>query len=141
MPSPAYRTSRRRFLASTLAAGTGFLICEPRVAFGYPANERLNIAAIGVGGRGESNLSDVSDQSIVALCDVDEREAAAARARHPGAKFYRDFRRMLSDMDAQIDAVLVSTPDHTHAVAAIAAMRQGKHVFCEKPLTRTVREA
>ncbi len=138
MPS---RSTRRRFLKSALAAGSGVLICDRRIAFSYSANERLGIAAIGVGGRGRANLSGVSSESIVALCDADEREAVGARKKFSGAKFYRDFRRMLSDMDKQIDAVVVSTPDHTHAVASIAAMKRGKHVFCEKPLTRTVREA
>ncbi len=134
-------STRRSFLKSTLAAGSGLLICDSRLAFGYEANDRLDIAAIGVGGRGGSNLSAVASQNIVALCDADERQAGGARKRFSAAKFYRDFRRMLGDMDEQIDAVLVSTPDHTHAVAAIAAMKQGKHVYCEKPLTRTVHEA
>ena len=135
------RLARRSFLRSTLAAGASVLICDSRLAFGYAANERLNIAAIGVGGRGGANLSGLSSENIVALCDVDERQAGGARKKHAGAKFYRDFRPMLAEMDQQIDAVVVSTPDHTHAVAAIASMKQGKHVYCEKPLTRTVHEA
>jgi len=135
------RLTRRSFLASTLAAGTGVLICDSRLAFGYAANERLNIAAIGAGGRAGANLSGTSSQNIVALCDADDRQAGGARKKFSGARYYRDFRLMLADMDKQIDAVLVSTPDHTHAVAAVAAMKQGKHVYCEKPLTRTVLEA
>ena len=135
------RTTRRGFLKTTLAAGTGILICSREVAFGYAANERLNIAAIGVGGRGGANLGGVSSEAIVALCDADERQAGGARNKFSGARFYRDFRRMLSDQGDQIDAVVVSTPDHTHAVAAVAAMQMGKHVYCEKPLTRTVHEA
>ena len=132
-------TSRRGFLKST--TGAGLLICSSRVAFGGEANERLNIASIGVSGMGEGNLVAVSDENIVALCDVDERQAARARQGFSGAKYYKDFRRMLEEMDKGIDAVVVSTPDHTHAVAAVAAMKQGKHVYCEKPLTRTVHEA
>ena len=134
-------TTRRNFLKGTLAASAGFMICDSRLAFGYAANERLNIAAIGVGGRGGANLSGVSKENIVALCDADERQARGARQKYSGAKFFRDYRRMLDAMDKGIDAVLVNTPDHTHAVSAIAAMRQGKHVYCEKPLTRTVHEA
>ena len=135
------RSSRRAFLGSTLTAGAGVLICDSRLAFGYEANDRLNIAAIGAGGRAGENIRKVRTENIVALCDVDERQAVGARKQHPGARFYRDFRQMLSELDKQIDAVLVSTPDHTHAVASIAAMKQGKHVYCEKPLTRTVLEA
>ncbi|MHC4404366.1 MAG: Gfo/Idh/MocA family oxidoreductase [Planctomycetota bacterium] len=134
-------TSRRGFLKSTLATGTGLLICDSRLAFGYQANDRLNIASIGVAGMGWGNLGDVSSQNVVALCDVHESRAAKAHQKHPQAKRYRDFRRLLDEMDNQIDAVVVSTPDHTHAVAAMAAMRRGKHVYCEKPLTRTVHEA
>jgi hypothetical protein len=138
MPKQTF-TTRRRFLKTT--TGAGLLICNSRVAFGWEANERLNIASIGVSGMGEGNLGAVSGENIVALCDVDERQAANAQAKYPGAKFYQDFRRMLDEMDKEIDAVVVSTPDHTHAVAAVAAMKQGKHVYCEKPLTRTVHEA
>ena len=133
-------STRRRFLKGA-AAGAGLLICDPRVAFSYQANERLNIAAIGAGGMGEGDVAAVSGENIVALCDVDDRRCASTRGRHPKAKAYKDFRRMLADMDKEIDAVVVATPDHTHAVAAVAAMKQGKHVYCEKPLTRTVFEA
>jgi predicted dehydrogenase len=132
-------STRRRFLKTT--TGAGLLICNSRLAFGDEANERLNVAVIGVGGQGEGNLVAVSDENIVAICDVDEREAVRARKGFSGAKYYKDFRRMLEEMDKEIDAVVVSTPDHTHAVAAVAAMKQGKHVYCEKPLTRTVHEA
>lgn len=137
----ADRNSRRRFLKSTLAGASGLLICESRLAFGYTANSKLNIAAIGVGGRGNANLNGVRSESIVALCDADERQAGNARKRFSGAKFFRDYRKMLDKMGKGIDAVLVSTPDHTHAVSAIAAMKLGKHIYCEKPLTRTVEEA
>ena len=135
------RSSRRVFLKSTLTAGAGMLICDSQLAFGYKVNERLNIAAIGAGGRAVESLRKVGTENIVALCDVDERQAVGVRKKHPGARFFRDFRQMLSEMGKQIDAVVVSTPDHTHAVASIAAMKHGKHVYCEKPLSRTVLEA
>lgn len=141
MANPTSSPSRRKFLKGTVATGAGLLICDPRTAFSYQANERLNIAAIGAGGMGEGDVAAVSSENIVALCDVDDRRCASTRSRHPNAKKYKDFRRMLADMDKEIDAVVVATPDHTHAVAAVAAMRQGKHVYCEKPLTRTVYEA
>ncbi len=137
----AARLNRRSFLKGAGALGTGIMICDSSMVFGYPANERLNIAAIGVGGRGGANLGGCSSQNIVGLCDADERQAGGARGRFKKAKYFKDYRKMLSEMDKEIDAVLVSTPDHTHAVTAIQAMKQGKHVFCEKPLTRTVYES
>ncbi len=139
MSTPA--STRRSFVKRSSAAGAGLLLCSARTAFGTEANSKLNIAAIGAGGMGEGNVGALSGEHIVAICDVDERRCASTRSRHKGAKFYRDFRRMLDEMDGQIDAVMVATPDHTHAVAAIAAMKLGKHVYCEKPLTRTVHEA
>jgi predicted dehydrogenase len=134
--------SRRDFVAGA-AATAGFTVV-PRSVIGGPGrappSERLNIAGIGVGGRGASNLAAVSSENIVALCDVDEKNAAGTFRRYPGAKKYRDFRRML-ETERDIDAVIVSTPDHTHAVATVMAIKMGKHVYCEKPLTRTVYEA
>lgn len=135
--------SRRRFLKST-AFGTGLLLLpKARTAFAYDANSKLNVAAIGVAGQGRSNIDNVHScgENIVALCDVDHAYAADTFKAFPQAKVFKDFRRMLDAAGKNIDAVLVSTPDHTHAVAAIACMRQGKHVYCEKPLTRTVKEA
>jgi len=114
-----------------------------RAAFGSEANSKLNIAGIGVGGQGRHNLDQFLGlgQNIVALCDVDSQRAGDIFQKCPSAKVFKDFRRMLDEMDRQIDAVLVATPDHTHALAAVAAMKRGKHVYCEKPLTRTVYEA
>jgi hypothetical protein len=131
--------NRRGFLKGS--TGAGLLICSSRVAFGYQANEKLNMACIGVGGQGEGNVRNVSGENVVAVCDVDERRGARMLREHSKARHYKDFRRMLAEMDKQIDAVVVCTPDHTHAVAAVGAMKQGKHVYCEKPLTRTVHEA
>jgi hypothetical protein len=119
------------------------ILSGSRRAFAYDANAKLNVAGLGVGGQGRGNVDNVAGlgQNLVALCDVDHQYAADTFKKYPQAKPYRDFRRMLDEMDKQIDAVIVSTPDHTHAVAAVAAMKRGKHVYCEKPLTRTVREA
>jgi len=100
--------------------------------------ERLNIGVIGVANRGGANLQGVSGQNIVALCDVDENYLAAAAQRFPRAKTYHDFRRMLDQKE--IEAVVVSTADHTHAMATVMALKSGRHVYCEKPLTRTVSE-
>lgn len=136
------KMGRRGFLARTTLGGLGVMVL-PRAAsaLGYAENEKLDIAIVGAGGRGASNLNDVASENIVALCDVDEARTAEAAGRFPGAKRHVDFRKMLDEMQGQIDAVVVSTPDHTHTVAAVAAMKLGKHVFCEKPLTRTVVEA
>jgi len=132
---------RRKFIqASALGAASVVLLKDSGSARAYLANEKLNIASIGVCGQGEANLGGVGGENIVALCDVDERRADAASQRFPKAKRYADFRKMFDDMQRQIDAVVVSTPDHTHAVASVAAMKLGKHVYCEKPLARTVQE-
>ena len=111
----------------------------PRRVFG--ANERLNIAAIGSGGKGQVDIDGCESQNIVALCDVDPGKAAHMFNRHAKAAKYADFRQMLEKEGKNIDAVTVSTPDHTHATAAAMAMRLGKHVYCQKPLTHSVLEA
>jgi len=103
-------------------------------------NEKLNFASIGCGGKGHSDLRGVGSHNIVALCDVDENQAGQARKDFPDAKFYHDYRELL-EKEQKIDAVIVSTPDHTHAPAALMAMRLGKHVYCQKPLTHLVSEA
>jgi hypothetical protein len=136
--------SRRTFLRASTLSGTGLLLLpSARLAFAYEANSKLNVAGIGVGGQGRADLDNISGlgENIVALCDVDRKRAGDIFQKHPGAKAFTDFRRMLEEMDKEIDAVVVATPDHTHAVAAVAAMKRGKHVYCEKPLTRTVYEA
>ncbi len=135
---------RRSFLYRSALGGAGLLILpNSKLAFAYDANSKLNVAGIGVGGQGRSNLDNIAalGENIVALCDVDDVRAGDIYEKHPKAKRHKDFRRMLDEMDKEIDAVVVSTPDHTHAVAAIEAMRRGKHVYCEKPLARTVYEA
>jgi predicted dehydrogenase len=109
------------------------LAAEPASAL-----NKLNLGVIGVAGRGGENLQGVAGENIVALCDVDDQRLTAAAQRFPNAKTYHDFRRLLDQKD--IDAVVVSTPDHTHTVAAVAALKSGRHLYCEKPLTRTVSE-
>jgi predicted dehydrogenase len=137
------KMQRRRFLkASAAAAGAGYFLnlglTESRAQ--DSPNERLNIAIIGAGGRGAGNLEGVSRENIVAICDVDEQRAAGALNRHPNAARYKDFRVML-DKQKDIQAVVVSTADHTHAHASIRAMQMGKHCYTEKPLTHSVWEA
>jgi predicted dehydrogenase len=132
---------RRKFIKTSIVGAAGIVILKDSRSVGaYFANEKLNIASIGVCGQGESNLGGVGGENIVALCDADERRADPAGKRFPKAKRYADFRKMFDEMQRQIDAVVVSTPDHTHAVVAVAAMKLGKHVYCEKPLARTVHE-
>jgi predicted dehydrogenase len=104
------------------------------------ANDRLNLAAIGIGGQGAANLQYHAAENIVALCDVDDDYAAGTFAAYPRAHRYRDFRVMF-DRQKDIDGVIIATPDHLHAVVTMAALQLGKHVYCEKPLTRTVYEA
>jgi len=134
--------SRRRFLARSSAL-TAFMALPSHVVLGAgeaSPNNKLNIAGIGIGGQGASDLNDVSSQNIVALCDVDWDYAAHTFKKYPDAKRYKDFREML-DKEKSIDAVVVGTPDHNHAIVSITAIKHGKHVYCEKPLTRTVFEA
>jgi predicted dehydrogenase len=136
-------STRRRFIGSTTALAAGAFVL-PRFSIGQSgpsANSRLNLAFIGVGGRGEKNLQGLSQENVVALCDVDDREAAASFGKWPKAKRFKDFREMLDKMGGEIDGVVISTPDHTHFAATMAAMECGKHVFCEKPLTHNVWQA
>ena len=100
----------------------------------------MNIACIGAGGKGRSDTDLCATENIVALCDVDDEKAAPQLQKYPGATFYRDWRELL-DKEKNIDAVVISTPDHTHAAIASAAIKMGKHVYCQKPLTQTVHEA
>ena len=134
--------SRRSFLAksSTVAA---FSIVPSYVLGGpenTPPSEKLNIAGIGVGGKGASDIDCVASQNIVALCDVDWKKASHTFNKYPKAKQYKDFRVML-DQQKDIDAVIIATPDHNHAVISLEAIRRGKHVYTQKPLTHTVHEA
>ena len=136
------KTTRRRFLQhSAAAAGCLFI---PRSVLGAqpnepPPSERLNIAGIGLGPRGLGNMEKCTGSNIVALCDVDFGLAQTAFEQYAGASKYRDFRKML-DNEHGIDAVVISTPDHTHAVIAAEAMKRGKHVFVETPMAHSVWE-
>ncbi|WP_207513014.1 Gfo/Idh/MocA family protein [Longitalea luteola] len=138
--------SRRDFLKNTSLAAAGFFIVPRHVlGRGYIApSDKLNIAGIGAGGKGASDLTEFAKSpkvNIVALCDVDDRQAVKSRERFPKAPYYQDFREMLEKEKKNIDAVSVSTPDNTHAVAALSAMQLGKHVYCQKPLTHDIYEA
>ncbi|MGM0491262.1 MAG: Gfo/Idh/MocA family protein [Planctomycetota bacterium] len=135
-------TTRRQFLAATASTVAGLtVLSNSRSAFAYPANEKLDLAIIGAGGRGAANLGQVKNQNIVALCDVDRRRAAHTFAKYPDAKQYADYRRLLGEMEHELDAVVVSTPNHIHVPASVTAMQMGKHVYCEKPLAHSVHEA
>ena len=166
MPKPV---SRRRFLTRVTAAGVGLTILPSRSALSYAANEKLDLALVGVGGRGRWFVDRIPRmENVVAVCDVNaakladafrhwdeagrqyaasphewERQAGAAfkRLLDNRPKTFRDFRKMLDETDRAIDAVVVATPDHSHAVVSAAAIRAGKGVFCEKPLTRTLHES
>ena len=135
--------SRREFVGAA-AAFAAFTYVPKRVlgwAGGDSANNKLNIAGIGVGGRGAEDLKECENENIVALCDVDLAHAGSTLKRYPNARVYRDFRRMLEKEDKNIDAVVIGAPDHIHAPAAIMAMRMGKHLYCEKPMAHTIFEA
>jgi hypothetical protein len=162
--------SRRSFLSKAVLGGTGLLILkDSRSARGAPANEKINVALVGVGGRGTWFVDTIPRmENVVAICDVNDLKIAEAHKRWANladrfavsahqweraaapvfrrladekVRTFHDFRKMLHEMGKEIDAVVVSTPDHTHAIASAAAIRAGKHVFCEKPLTRTVHES
>ncbi|GAB2658346.1 Gfo/Idh/MocA family oxidoreductase [Flavihumibacter cheonanensis] len=143
---PRLSPSRRKFLRNSTAAAAGFFIVPRHVlGKGFVApSDTLNVAGIGAGGKGTSDLAEfykTGKVNIVALCDVDDRAAAKSRQAHPKAPYYKDFRDMLEKHKNQIDAVSISTPDHTHANATLAAMQLGKHVYTQKPLTHDIYEA
>lgn len=134
------RTNRRRFLKSAAWAGVGiWTAAAARPGQCRSPNERLNIGVIGVSGRGRANMNGVQSENFVALCDVDGRNLAAAARAYPQAKTFIDWRKMIDQKS--IDALVVSTTDHTHAAISIRAMRAGKHVYCEKPVAISVEEA
>lgn len=140
----SHSLSRRRFLQSSALAGAGFWVTgalgaqEPVLA-----NSRVQFACIGIGGKGDSDSGDAARfGDVVAICDIDaNRLNESGSQKHTSAERFADFREMLAKLGDKIDAVTVSTPDHTHAVAAAAAMRLGKHVYCQKPLTHSIWEA
>lgn len=130
---------RREFLKTTAAVTAGYWISTsaPR-ARGQSPNEKLNLAVIGIGGQGGTNLRNVAKQNIVALCDVDEKRGAKGFEQFPNAKRYHDFRKLFDEVEKQIDAVVISTPDHMHFHPTYWAFERGKHVYLEKPLAHCV---
>src|SRR5262245_46661490 len=143
--------SRRRFLADSTKAASVFAIVPSLAARAdapgdrrrLSANDKINVAFIGVAGRGVDNIGGVTsaeEVNVVAICDVDETNLDGAGVKFPGAKRYRDYRKLM-ESEKSLDAVVISTPDHNHAPATMLALKAGKHVYCEKPLTRTVKEA
>ncbi|PHQ28131.1 Gfo/Idh/MocA family protein [Leeuwenhoekiella nanhaiensis] len=145
--TPLHSTPRRDFIKKASIASLGISIVPRHVlgGVGFTApSDKLMVAGIGVGGKGESDIKSFADSGlaeIAFLCDVDDRRAATSRARFPKAKYYKDYREMLEKEADKIDAVSVSTPDHAHAVQAMAAMQLGKHVYVQKPLTHDIYEA
>jgi len=135
---------RRRLFLKRAAAGVALIEIGPANLLGGtggPApSDKINVACVGVGGRGRGSVNACSGENIVGLCDVDDREVGDAFEKFPSAKRYKDFRKMLDDLDKGIDAVTVGVPDHSHAVVALDAMRRGKHVYCEKPLAHSIAE-
>jgi predicted dehydrogenase len=127
--------SRRKFLASSAA-----IAAAPRILSARGANEKLNIAVIGVADRGAANLGGVSHENIAVLCDVDDNRLGEAKSKFPKAVGYTDYRKLFDKLDKSIDAVVVSTPDHSHCLPATLAMSMGKPVYCEKPLAYSVHE-
>jgi len=130
--------SRRSFITKTTAVAAGAILLPGLTRCKSPGNGKVNLAIIGVGGRGRENWSQCLDENIVALCDVSDTAAAAGFEAFPEAKRYKDFRVMFDEMGKQIDAVIISTPDFTHFAATMAAMQLGKHVYVEKPLAHNV---
>lgn len=139
------KPTRREFVQTAVGAAFGTMIVPRHVLGGAgqtPPSERVRVAGIGAGGMGGGDIATVARLGceIVALCDVDDVRAAGSYQNFPKARRYRDFREMLDKEAANIDAVTVGTPDHVHAVASMAAIRAGKHVYCQKPLTHTLQE-
>ena len=135
---------RRSFVTNSAAAAFGFQFVPAHVVRAQgdqatPSN-KIRLAVIGCGGQGGADLGGMAGEDIVALCDVDDRRAADSHGKFPKAKRFKDFRKMFDTMAKDIDAVLVATPDHTHAVASLSAIGHGKHVYCEKPLAHSVAE-
>ncbi|MFO7902589.1 MAG: Gfo/Idh/MocA family oxidoreductase [Planctomycetota bacterium] len=137
------RITRRRALQSLAGGSAGLTILPAGLARSYAANEKLNIALVGCGGRGRWFVEAIPriGQNIVGMCDVNEQRAAESFRKLPGVPKFHDYRRMLDEMDKEIDAVIIAAPDHIHAPCGIRAMKMGKHLYCEKPLTNNIEEA
>jgi predicted dehydrogenase len=143
MPSSATPLTRRHFLRGATLSTAAFMIV-PGGVLGLrgaaSANNKLNLAGIGIGGQGAHDLNQMEGENIIALCDVDKHHAAHTFKRYPQAQQFTDYRQMLDQLK-EIDGVVIATPDHHHAFAAMEAIKRGKHVYCEKPLTHSVWEA
>lgn len=134
-------TSRRHFLNATIAAGAS-AFAAPAILRAAGLNEKLHVGVIGCGGRGAGNLEGVLGETVVALCDVNQNAVDYASGKVQGAKTFTDYRKMYDQLqEGEYDAVVVSTPEHTHAFATLPALKAKKHVYCEKPLTHNVKEA
>ena len=139
--------NRRDFIKNSALAAAGSFFIVPRHVLGrgfIAPSDKLNIAAVGAGGKGTGDILNAWDNgknNVVGLCDVDWVQAAKSISKFPDAQKHRDFRVMFDKMHKDIDAVTISTPDHTHAVVAMAAMQLGKHVYVQKPLTHNIYEA
>jgi len=140
---PMNKIHRRNFLKSSSLATGGIILGAPAILRGQNLNSRINVACIGCGGKGYSDIDETikAGGTIVGLCDVDSGPLNKKAAQLPEAKKFVDFRQMLTELGDQVDAVVISTPDHQHGIAAAMAMNMGKHVYCQKPLTQTVHEA
>lgn len=138
---PTNQLSRRQFLAATAITGAALITgCASRGPRRISPNSKLNIGVVGAMGKGQSDTDCCASENIVALCDVDTNRCASQLKKYPGAKFYQDWRIML-EQEKSLDAVIIATPDHTHALIAAEAMQMGKHIYCQKPLVQTVSEA
>jgi predicted dehydrogenase len=135
--------NRRQFVAGSAAAAAAFTIVSRHVLGGAnmkPPSEKLNIAGVGLNGMGSGDVHNCASENIVALCDVDQNVLAREAKKYPGAKLHTDFRKML-ETQKDIDAVICATPDHNHAMVSMMAIKMGKHIHCQKPLTHSVYEA
>ena len=138
------KNTRRDFLKKSALSAVGLTVVPSFAVSGLghrAPSDKLNIAGVGIGGKGFPNLRAMSAENIVALCDVDWKYAGKCFSHFPGASRYRDWRKMFDEMGNSIDAVMVATADHTHAVIAAHALSLGKHVYCQKPLTHSVYES
>jgi predicted dehydrogenase len=134
--------ARRRFLQTSAGATAWWVSGAPSPVFSQSPNENINVACIGVGGKGVRDSMDAANYgNIVAICDIDDERLGKASETYPKAKKFNDYRKLLDEMESGIDAVVVSAPDHHHASAGVRAMRMGKHIYCQKPLTHSVAEA
>ena len=140
----AHRITRRRALQTGTAGALGYLFAGPAASVSrvHGAADKLRVAGVGIGGKGQSDIEQAGKfMDVVALCDIDDERVAQRAKTWPSAKQFFDYRTLFDAMAKDVDAVVVSTADHSHAPAAMRAMALGKHVYCQKPLTHTVQEA